>query len=309
MSKDLHELTKKMLAAAQAKADAARDKQLGTYNDKARKAANQPLKTSKTKAVKNAAPAKAAKNPATSAKPPKMTPEKVRKAAMEKPVAKAAPKAKASSGGNKPPPPPKSKMMSANPPEKSGMMGEVKDATKKAKRHAELMAEHAGDLGDNVAMELERDLPKGAAKLGERIAVHEESEAAKAAGKGAMKALKRRMLTEGLESAGKKAMMGAVIGGPVGLGLSALMESLDAEETNPEMHDRAAESASRREAGLRTPDFGKTAPREKLPTKLPSETKKPKLRQEDFTADADGTNEDQARMENAYARELKKWPR
>lgn len=276
MSDELHDYAKKMLSMSK----------------------GQGRKTSIKKAVTKADAKKATKNPVPKAKAPKTTPPAARKAAMAKPVAKAAPKAK---------------MPSANPAEKAGKMGAVKDSTKKAAKHANLLAEHADDLGKNAFMEMERDLPKGAAKAAEKIAVHEESAAAKAAGKAAMGKLRNKMATEALEGMGRKALIGATLATPVGFGLTALMEGLDAAPMNDHEADEAQAAISRaerkRQGGRSRSDPGYTAPRGRLQNELPKDVKKPSMRREDFVRDAYDQGSPQAKMENAYAAEMKKWPR
>lgn len=318
MTKELHDMAKKLYemrgAAKKKPAD----------NTGAQRMA------SKKATVKKAEPQKAITSPAKKKAPvaaqPKNVPEKARKASMKKPVAKAAP---AGNGGGKKPPsmkgsevwdardwelhensqkPPKFKpkkqpgpMPEANLPEAAGEMEGVKDSTSKGKRRKALLAEHADDLGQNSFMELERDMPKGAMRAGEKMAVQEgEHLAAGAAEKSAMRMMKLKKLV--------KPSMGsltgaAALGGITGLALQALMESVDAEEANPKEHDEMAMRAAK----AQPMNPGRVAPRAQLASKLPSQVKTPSTRS-DWDRDPN-QNHEQAEMENSFARELKKWPR
>lgn len=234
-----------------------------------KKKADQPKATkSKSSAVKKAEPTKVTANPAKKKAPvaaqPKKVPEKLRKASMEKPVAKAAPKAKAEGAKLK-----GYSQKSAETPR--GFKAPVDKYPGKAAKIAKEMAEEA--VFDN-------GLNKGgkAMKMAAELAPNATSKAEMAGIKGGIKNTIKKYAPK-VVGAG---MMGAVLGGPVGMGLTALMESLDASEANSGSHDKAAEAIAKRAAA-----------KPKLQTKLPSEVKKTP----------------QQRMEDDFAEELKKWPR
>lgn len=279
MSKGLHDDAKKLL---------------GMMGKK--KAAQRPMASSK-KAVKKAEPTKVMAKPAKKTNPvaaqPKKVPEKVRKASMQKPVAKSAPKAK---------------MPSANKAEKSSGM---KAKPKMAPRAKEIASEMAADAEFGA---LARDLPKGGKKMAMEAAEHlaptATSKAEMAGIKGGFKKAAGKMAPKLVAGGMLGGMAGSMLAGPAGLGLAALMEAVDAEDSNPASHDVAAERAAKTYAADNPRfDYGRTAPKAQLQNKLPSEVKAASIRKMDFTPDARGDNPDQAKMENEYAKELKKWPR
>jgi len=278
MSNDMHEMAKKLYEMR------------GAAKKKPANNVSQGAKSPINKAVKKAEPAKAAAKPSTKQPAVKKAPDTARKATMKKQVAKSKPKVQ---------PGP---MPEANLPEAGGEMEEVIEKTKKGAKRSKLLAEHADDLGDNAFMELERDLPKGAARAGERLALEEgEHLAAGAAEKGAMRLMRLKALAKpSLGSLGAA----SALGGITGLALQALMEGVQAEDSNPASHDRAAISAAKSTAQMRP---GKVAPRSQLQDKLPSQVKTPRMR-DDWDRDPN-QDSDQARMENDFAHELQTWPR
>lgn len=280
MSKGLHDDAKKLLGMMGKKKPGkkvdksawdSRDHQLGEYNDKARKAANQPKASSK-KAVKKAEPTKVTTNPAKKKAPvaaqPKTASEKVRKASMQKPVAKAAPKAKA-----------------------EGV--KIKGYSEKAPAIPKGMKSPADKPPPpNAAMkmgaQLEKDLPKG-------------GKAMKVAGElvpGASEKSTMRMskLAQFAKPTMGKGFAAAALGGAAGLGLQALMESLQAEEAG----DPHEGHISDRELQAGAMGADKAINRQAAQA-MESGRLKPPMRHEEYG--------DQERMEDDYAKELKKWPR
>ncbi len=139
--------------------------------------------------------------------------------------------------------------------------------------------------------QLEEDLPKGGGKGVMRVAEDlGETALPKAEG----------ILAKGVGIAKK----GLSIGSPVGLGLTALMEGLNAEEANPGMHDQMAEQAAGKEAMMHG-----VAPRSQLQSELPSEMKAPqqrKLRADEYGVEGPSP---QQKMEDEFAKQMARYPR
>lgn len=204
---------------------------------------------------------------------PKVVPKK---SAAKKPAPKVAPKTakpkkalKAPMADDLPPPPPKAKAPSV-----------VDDAV-----------EMMGKQGDDAFSMLEHDLPKGGS-----VAMHEAAELAPgAAEKSAMRMMKLKALAK--PSLGK-AIGTAGLGVATGLGLSALMEGLNAEDSNPPMHDKAAEVVAKRSHVTKSPQMT-----------LPQEVKKvPGNIRQTFNYGPDGPT-DQQKLEDEFAKEMMKYPR
>lgn len=240
----------------------------------------------KKNAVKKAVPKNVAKNAAVKPSPQptqtKKVPEKARSAAMEKPVAKAAPKAKGS--------------MVEGPMD--GMFDKPPPANAKMKASNAVKATEEGAFDA-----LERDLPKAGKKIAIEAAEHLAPTATSRAEMAAIKGGGKQLMEKAAGKMLKGGLMGSVVGGPVGLGLQALMESVDAEDSNPAEHDIAAEHAARSMPSSPS----RIAPISHLQTQLPSEVKQAKARSWEY--DPNIGPSDQQRMEDDFARELKKHQR
>lgn len=271
MSKDLHEAAKKLMAMRAAKATDGK----GIKNN-GQPGPSQPKSPVKSSAIK-AEPKKASAPPIKKAAPQAAQPKNVdmasKKNVTEPVVAKKAPKAKAA------------KAPSADIP-------------------VEIPAE--GPPPPNAAMrmgsDLERDLPKGGGNNVMRVA---EDLGETSMPKSALRTAGADM-AEGIGGriTGKSLGKAALAGGVTGIGLQALMEAVNAEDANPPMHDKAAMNV----AGRQAMESG-VAPRSQLQSSLPSQVKAPQVRRlQDDEYGVDGPS-DQQRMEDGFAREMKKYPR
>lgn len=203
--------------------------------------------------------------------------------------------------------------------------GQAKVGGKKVKvsgQHAKLLDEHivepyvekvSDSLGGGggkkppvkaFASELERDLPKGGKKMAVEAAEHLAPTATSKAEMAMIKSPVKRFAKKHLGNAVGMSLLGATLAGPVGLGLQALMESLDAEESNPREHDLAAEAAARKQKMNSGP-----APRDQLQNELPRNVKKPRMRTDAVVQYGEGGPTDQQKMEDDYAEYLRKQPR
>lgn len=216
-------------------------------------------------AVKKAEPAKAAKPPMKKAAVQPTQPKKVSMNAAKKGtapvVAEKPPKFKAAKVA-------KAKIPSELPPPPNAAM--------------------------KMASQLERDLPKGggmkvmkmAEELAPTAAARAEMSAMKTGGKQIAEKVAGKMIKGGI--------MGAVMGGPVGLGLAALMESLDAEDSNPAEHDAAAMQEGQK---------GAIAKGRQQIKQLGIEP--PKSHQQYYAEEPT----EQQKLEDGFAKEMKKYPR
>lgn len=261
MSKELHDMAKKLYAAKSSKAQPKSPVKKSTIKAEPKKASAPPIKK---------APAQAAQ--------PKKVDMASKKKVTEPVVAKKAPKAKAA----------KAPKFEEGPLD--GMMDAPID----------------GPPPPNAAMkmgsELERDIPKGGGKNVMRVA---EDLGETAMPKSALRTAGAEM-AEGMGGriSAKSLGKAALAGGVTGIGLQALMEAVNAEDSNPPSHDMAAEHAARGQAM----ESG-VAPRSQLQNSLPSQVKSPQVRRlRDDEYGVDGPS-DQQRMEDDFAREMKKYPR
>lgn len=171
-----------------------------------------------------------------------------------------------------------------------------------AARHSDLLDEFGagGSKVNTVADALESDIPKGgrgAIRMAEELAPTATSRAE-------MSAIKRGegKLMGRLGKLAGGSLVGATLAGPVGFGLQALMEGLDAEETgNPHeghisnMQDKAAAQ------------LADQAVNRQAKAAMASGRLKPPARHEELYGDAGPSP--QQKMEDDYAEEMKKYPR
>lgn len=182
-----------------------------------------------------------------------------------------------------------------------------------ATRQRQLIAEY-GEGGANINPKmpkakgafsaLESDIPKGGKKIAMEAAEHLAPTATSKAEMAMIKSPVKRFVEKHLGSAVGASLLGATLAGPVGFGLQGLMEALDAEDSNPNSHDRAAEHVSSREAM----NAG-VAPRGRLQNELPSATKKPRIRTDAVVDYGEDGPSDQQKMEDEYADYMRKQPR
>lgn len=236
--------------------------------DNVSKSVQKPKKVAAKSAPKPEPKMKAAMPPKAKPAPHKAASKNLpKKAPMKAPVAKAAPKAK-------------------TPPPISGAM-------KAAARSEAEAAEHAA-FGA-----LKKDMPMGgkAMKMAGELAPSAASKAEMAAIKSGSGKTAGRL---GKLVAGS--MVGAALAGPVGFGLQALMEGLDAEDAGDPNEARVGDSELNKGKELADKAINRQAA-----SAMKSGRLKPPSKHADFYG-KDGPSPQQ-KMEDDYAKELKKYPR
>lgn len=170
-------------------------------------------------------------------------------------------------------------------------------------RHAELLEEMAPARA-GFADVIEHDLPRGgsgALKVAEELAPTATSRAEMAAiksGEGRLMGRLGKMVGGG--------MVGATLAGPVGFGLQALMEGLDAEEAGNPHEGHLSNFQDKAGAALADKAINRQAQ-----SALKSGRLVPPQRHQDMAEGLYGEEgpTPQQKMEDAYAAELKKYPR